>query len=58
MKTYNQSLREAMSMEEISEAQSDHYTMDDYFRRNMGKLTIEEKRKVLNLMESFISKEA
>lgn len=52
MPQYN--LQEAMTADQISAAQSDHYSMDDYFRRTLGKLTLEQKRKVQDFCNSMI----
>jgi hypothetical protein len=46
-------LQEAMTAEEISEAQTDHYNIDDYFRRTMYKLTLEQKRKVADFVNEL-----
>ncbi len=54
MGTQNKSLREAMTADEIQTAQSDHYNMDDYFRRTLGKLTLEQKRKVQEFVNGLL----
>lgn len=48
---------ESMTADEISAAQTDHYNMDDYFRRTLGKLTIEQKRKVVDFVNGLVAKE-
>lgn len=49
-------VQEAMTADQISSAQSDHYSMDDYFRRTMGKLTLEQKRRVAEYVNTLIGK--
>lgn len=47
-------VQEAMTADQISAAQSDHYNMDDYFRRKLGKLTLEQKRKVAEFIDKMV----
>lgn len=49
-------VQEAMTADQISSAQTDHYNMDDYFRRSMGKLSLEQKRKVAEYVNTLIGK--
>ena len=57
MKVQSAALREAMTADEISSAQNDHYAMDDYFRRELGKLTLDQKRKVAEYVQSLVGRE-
>ncbi len=54
----NQKTHEAMTALELSEAQNQHIQLDDAIRRRTGRLTIDQKTKVLALMESMLPKEA
>ncbi len=49
-------VQEAMTADQISSAQTDHYNMDDYFRRTMGKLTLDQKRKVAEFVHTLVGK--
>lgn len=48
-------VQEAMTSDQISTVQSAHYNMDDYFRRTMGKLTLDEKQKVAEFINKLIA---
>lgn len=54
MEQKNKNLREAMTADEIQTAQADHYNMDDYFRRTLGKLTLEQKRRVQEFVNGLL----
>lgn len=47
-------LTEAMTADQISAAQSEHYMLDDNIRRNTGKLTAEQKKKVFDFIQKLI----
>lgn len=49
-------LHEAMTADQISAAQSEHYMLDDNIRRNTGKLTAEQKKKVFDFIQKLIGK--
>ena len=51
------STHEAMTTEEISQAQSAHYWVDDQIRRGMGKMTLAQKNRVLEMINTMIPKE-
>lgn len=50
-------LIEAMTADQISAAQSEHYMLDDNIRRTTGKLTAEQKRQVFDFIQKLIGKE-
>lgn len=51
------STQEAMTAEELSQAQSAHYRMDDLIRWSLGKLTVAQKQRVLDLLNTMVPKE-
>lgn len=51
------STQEAMTTEELSQAQSAHYRLDDQIRWGLGKLTISQKQRVKDLLDTMIPKE-
>lgn len=51
------STQEAMTAEELSQAQSAHYRLDDLIRWGMGKMTIAQKQRVLDLINTMVPKE-
>lgn len=44
---------EALSAAELSEAQTEHYDLDDKVRRNLGKLSIVQKREIATTIEEM-----
>ena len=46
---------ESMTSEEAQNLQAMHYNMDDNIRRTMGRLTLEQKQKIHELMLKFIT---
>ncbi len=48
---------ESMTADELSNAQAEHYNLDDSMRRMMGKMTVEQKAKVAAYCQSILSKE-
>ncbi len=55
--TAYRSTQEAMTAEELSAAQSEHYRLDDLIRWGLGKLTIAQKQRVLDLLNTMVPKE-
>lgn len=47
-------LREAMTADEISQVQNEHYMLDDHIRRMTGRLTADQKRKIVEIMRSMM----
>lgn len=47
---------EALSASELSDAQSEHYALDDKLRRHIGKLTLAQKRDVVNKVGTMVDK--
>lgn len=55
--TTYRSTQEAMTAEELSQAQSAHYRLDDLIRWGLGKMTIAQKQRVLDLINTMVPKE-
>lgn len=53
----NRIVAEAMTADQITAAQSEHYMLDDQIRRSSGRLTIEQKRKVFEYISKLIGDE-
>lgn len=51
------STHEAMTAEELSQAQSTHYRLDDMIRWGLGKMTIAQKQRVLDMINTMVPKE-
>lgn len=47
---------EALSASEISDAQSEHYALDDKLRRHIGKLSLSQKREIVDKVGSMVDK--
>lgn len=47
---------EALSASDISDAQNEHYNLDDKLRRTMGMLTLAQKREVVDKVMQMAEK--
>lgn len=53
--SYQRFLHEAMTADDISSAQSEHYQLDDSIRRMVGRLTADQKRKIIDQIQKMIT---
>ena len=44
---------EALSAGDIADAQNEHYNLDDTIRRTLGKLTLAQKREVVDKIQKI-----